>query len=110
MLSSLPSELPAMVGVLPFFHIYGMNVIMNLGLLRCATGATLPRFDLEAFLIVLQEWPIPLAHIVPPSAVALAKHPPVESLRSPQREMAVLRRRAVRRRTRRQGRRSGAGH
>jgi acyl-CoA synthetase (AMP-forming)/AMP-acid ligase II len=71
-------NLPALVGVLPFFHIYGMTVIMNLGLRRRATVVTLPRFDLEAFLKVLQDWPIPLVHIVPPIAVALAKHPAVD--------------------------------
>jgi acyl-CoA synthetase (AMP-forming)/AMP-acid ligase II len=71
-------DLRAFVGVLPFFHIYGMVVIMNLALLRRATSVTLPRFDLEAFLRVLQEWPIALAHIVPPIAVALAKHPVVD--------------------------------
>jgi len=72
-------DLRAFVGVLPFFHIYGMVVIMNLALLRRATSVTLPRFDLEAFLRVLQEWPIALAHIVPPIAVALAKHPVVDN-------------------------------
>jgi acyl-CoA synthetase (AMP-forming)/AMP-acid ligase II len=71
-------ELRAFVGVLPFFHIYGMVVIMNLALLRRATSVTLPRFDLETFLRVLQDWPIALAHIVPPIAVALAKHPIVD--------------------------------
>lgn len=71
-------DLPALVGVLPFFHIYGMTVIMNLGLLRRATVVTLPRFELDAFLTVLQDWPIPLVHIVPPIAVALAKHPAVD--------------------------------
>ena len=72
-------ELRAFVGVLPFFHIYGMVVIMNLALLRRATSVTLPRFELEAFLRVLQDWPIALAHIVPPIAVALAKHPIVDN-------------------------------
>ncbi|MCC7181290.1 MAG: AMP-binding protein [Acidobacteria bacterium] len=72
------AELRAMVGVLPFFHIYGMVVVMNLGLLRGATCVTLQKFDLEAFLRILQDWPIDLAHIVPPIAVALAKHPVVE--------------------------------
>ena len=74
-------DLRAFVGVLPFFHIYGMVVIMNLALLRRATSVTLPRFDLEAFLRVLQDWPIALAHIVPPIAVALAKHPMRRQLR-----------------------------
>ena len=39
---------------------------------------TLPRFELEAFLRMLQEWPIALAHVVPPIVVALAKHPSVD--------------------------------
>ena len=73
-----PRDLRAFVGVLPFFHIYGMVVIMNFGLMRGATIVTLPRFELESFLRVLQDWPIALAHIVPPVAVALAKHPVVD--------------------------------
>jgi acyl-CoA synthetase (AMP-forming)/AMP-acid ligase II len=71
-------ELSALIGVLPFFHIYGMTVIMNFGLMRGATIVTLPRFELESFPKVLQDWPIALAHIVPPIAVALAKHPAVD--------------------------------
>ena len=71
-------DLRALVGVLPFFHIYGMVVILNFGLMRGATVVTLPRFELEPFLKVLQDWPIALAQIVPPIAVALAKHPAVD--------------------------------
>jgi len=76
-------DLRAFVGVLPFFHIYGMVVIMNFALMRGATVVTLARFELEPFLKVLQEWPIALAHIVPPVAVALAKHPAVDNYRIP---------------------------
>jgi acyl-CoA synthetase (AMP-forming)/AMP-acid ligase II len=76
-------DLRAFVGVLPFFHIYGMVVIMNFALMRGATAVTMPRFELEPFLKVLQEWPIALAHIVPPMAVALAKHPAVDNYRFP---------------------------
>ena len=72
-------ELSAFVGVLPFFHIYGMTVIMNVGLMRGITIVTLPRFELESFLKVLQDWPIALAHVVPPIAVLLAKHPLVDA-------------------------------
>jgi acyl-CoA synthetase (AMP-forming)/AMP-acid ligase II len=72
-------ELRAFVAVLPFFHIYGMVVVLNLGLMRGATIVTLPRFELEPFLKVLQDWPIALAHVVPPIAVALAKHPVVDN-------------------------------
>jgi acyl-CoA synthetase (AMP-forming)/AMP-acid ligase II len=76
-------DLRAFVGVLPFFHIYGMVVILNFALMRGATVVTLPRFELEPFLKVLQEWPIALAHIVPPVAVALAKHPAVDNYHFP---------------------------
>ena len=38
-----------------------------------------PRFDLETFLRVLQDWQIALAHIVPPVAIALAKHPSIDN-------------------------------
>ena len=76
-------DLRAFVGVLPFFHIYGMVVIMNFALMRGATVVVMPRFDLELFLKVLQEWPVALAHIVPPVAVALAKHPLVDQYRFP---------------------------
>ena len=68
----------AFIAVLPLFHIYGMNVIMNFGLMRGATLVTLPRFELEPFLKALQDWPITVAHIVPPIAVVLAKHPAVD--------------------------------
>jgi len=72
-------DLSAFVGVLPLFHIYGMNVLMNFGILRGTTTVLLPRFELEAFLRVLQDWRIPIAHVAPPIAVALAKHPLVDN-------------------------------
>ena len=76
-------HMPAILGVLPFFHIYGMVVIMMLGLMRGATIVTLQKFEFEPFLRVLQDWPITMAHIVPPMAVALAKHPLVDRYRFP---------------------------
>ena len=36
------------IAVLPFFHIYGMTVLMNLPLRHGATVVVLPRFDLAA--------------------------------------------------------------
>jgi acyl-CoA synthetase (AMP-forming)/AMP-acid ligase II len=68
-----------LVGCLPFFHIYGQTVIMNQGLRAGATIVTVPRFDLEQFLDLIQEHSISRAYVVPPIALALAKHPAVES-------------------------------
>jgi acyl-CoA synthetase (AMP-forming)/AMP-acid ligase II len=73
----------ALLAVLPFFHIYAMMIILTVGLKRGATIVTLPRFDLETVLRVLQEWPIQIGHIVPPLAVALAKHPIVDRYQFP---------------------------
>ncbi len=73
------SEDEVVIGVLPFFHIYGMQVIMNLGLWRGATVVTMPRFDLEQFLSLIEEHKVTRAFVVPPIALALAKHPEVEN-------------------------------
>jgi acyl-CoA synthetase (AMP-forming)/AMP-acid ligase II len=66
------------IGVLPFFHIYGMTVIMNQALRTGATIVTMPRFDLEGFLGLVERHRVTKAHLVPPIILALAKHPLVE--------------------------------
>ena len=66
------------IAVLPFFHIYGLLVLMNLPLYRGATVVTMPRFDLAEFLRVLQDYRITRAWVVPPIVLALAKHPLVD--------------------------------
>jgi acyl-CoA synthetase (AMP-forming)/AMP-acid ligase II len=67
-----------MIGCLPFFHIYGMTVIMNQGLRAGATIVTMPRFDLVQFLDLIQQHAVTRAYVVPPIALALAKHPAVD--------------------------------
>jgi acyl-CoA synthetase (AMP-forming)/AMP-acid ligase II len=67
-----------LVGVLPFFHIYGMTVVMNLPLRRGATVVTMPKFDLDQFLAVLRDYRVTRAYVVPPIVLALAKHPAVD--------------------------------
>jgi len=72
------SERDTVLGVLPFFHIYGMVVIMNLSLHAGATVVTMPRFDLEQCLEILQNYRVTYAFVVPPIVLALAKSPLVE--------------------------------
>ncbi|GGM69649.1 4-coumarate--CoA ligase [Longimycelium tulufanense] len=67
------------LAVLPFFHIYGMQVTMNHALLNGATVITMPRFDLAEFLRVIAEYRTDRVYIAPPVAVALAKHPLVDN-------------------------------
>ncbi len=66
------------IGVLPFFHIYGMVVVMNMTLVTGATIITMPRFDLVQFLELIQKYRITRTNLVPPILVALAKHPLVD--------------------------------
>ena len=66
------------MAVLPFFHIYGMTVLMNLSLRRRSTLVTMPRFELAGFLKAHAEYHVTWGFIAPPIAVALAKHPSVD--------------------------------
>jgi acyl-CoA synthetase (AMP-forming)/AMP-acid ligase II len=76
-------QTPALLGVLPFFHIYGMVILVMHGLMRGSTIVTMPKFEFEPFLKVLQDWPIVTAHIVPPIVVGLGKHPAVDNYKFP---------------------------
>lgn len=71
-----PGEVAA--GFLPFFHIYGMTVLMNVHLAGGGAVVTMPRFDLAQFLQISQDHKARRMWIVPPVALALAKHPLVD--------------------------------
>ncbi|HEX9775190.1 MAG TPA: 4-coumarate--CoA ligase family protein [Actinomycetota bacterium] len=77
-LSDLVIGEEVLIAVLPFFHIFGMQVVMNGGLRTGGTVVTLPRFDLEQFLSAIQEHKVTRAYLVPPIILALAKHPLVD--------------------------------
>jgi acyl-CoA synthetase (AMP-forming)/AMP-acid ligase II len=66
------------IAVLPFFHIYGLTVLMNQGLQWGGTVVSLPRFELEQFLRTIQDQKITRAFVAPPIVLALAKHPLVD--------------------------------
>ena len=70
-----PSEYERVIAVLPFYHIYGLTVLLNISLHRGDTIITMPRFDLEQFLQLMQRHSITRAYLVPPIVLALAKHP-----------------------------------
>lgn len=67
-----------LIAVLPLFHIYGMQVTLNLALHEGATVVTMPRFDLEALLGLVQRYRVTRVDIVPPIVLALAKQPIVD--------------------------------
>ncbi len=66
------------LAVLPFFHIYGMTVLLNAALYNRASLVTMPKFELPEFLRIVAEQRCTYVFVAPPVAVALAKHPLVE--------------------------------
>lgn len=72
-----------LVCLLPLFHIYGLVVVLNMGLHSGATIVTMPRFELEPFLETLQKYDVTMAHLVPPIVLALTKHPVVDNYKLP---------------------------
>ncbi|MDI9915570.1 4-coumarate--CoA ligase family protein [Rhodococcus sp. IEGM 1379] len=66
------------LAILPFFHIYGMTVLLNAALHARATLLVMPKFDLAEFLDNIQKYQVTYTFIAPPVAVALAKHPLVD--------------------------------
>ena len=61
--------------VLPFFHIYGMTVLMNAGLALGTTGVVMMRFDLEQMLDLVGKHGITHLFLVPPALLAMANVP-----------------------------------
>jgi acyl-CoA synthetase (AMP-forming)/AMP-acid ligase II len=65
------------VAFLPFFHIYGLEVVCMLGLWSGATIVVMPKFDLDCYLDLVERHRATMLHVVPPVVVALAKHPSI---------------------------------
>jgi acyl-CoA synthetase (AMP-forming)/AMP-acid ligase II len=80
-------ETDTLICVLPLFHIYGLVVVLNMGLYTGATIVTMPRFELEAFLKAARDYNVSLAHIVPPIVLGLSKHPIVDQYKLPKLRM-----------------------
>jgi acyl-CoA synthetase (AMP-forming)/AMP-acid ligase II len=72
------SENEVILAFLPFFHIYGMTVIMNLGLYSGAKLVCMQRFELEPCLQAVQDYRVTRFFLVPPIVVLLAKHPAID--------------------------------
>ncbi len=67
------------IAIMPFFHIYGMTVLLNAVLHARARLVMMGSFDLEEFLANIANHKVTVAYIAPPVAVALAKHPLVDA-------------------------------
>ncbi|OCH94583.1 phenylacetyl-CoA ligase [Obba rivulosa] len=63
------------LGVLPFYHIYGLVVIMHGALFSGMTLVVIPKFNFTEMLKSVQRYRINHMKIVPPMVVLLCKHP-----------------------------------
>ena len=66
------------LAALPFFHIYGMQVLMNGLLMRGLTIVAMRRFDLADALTLVEQHHITRFFAVPPMVLALARQPMVD--------------------------------
>ena len=71
------TEKDTMVCVVPMYHLYGLHVVVNLGLSQGATIVTLPRYDLREFLRTLERYEVTVAPLVPPLVLELSRVPEV---------------------------------
>jgi len=75
-LSNEPGE--TALAVLPFFHIFGMQVLMNALLAEGVTVITLPRFDMAQVLSLIERHRVSHLYCVPPIVLGLARSPLVD--------------------------------
>ena len=78
-LLDLRQEGTSLVGVLPFFHIYGMVVVLYSSLCSGCKTVTMSRFEPELFLSCIEKHKVNVGHLVPPLILFLAKHPLVDN-------------------------------
>jgi acyl-CoA synthetase (AMP-forming)/AMP-acid ligase II len=67
-----------MVCVVPMYHLYGLHVVVNLGLSPGAAIVILPRYDLGQFLRTLERYGVTVAPLVPPLVLELSRAPEVD--------------------------------
>ena len=60
---------------LPFYHIYGLQILMNLGLAVGATQVVMARFDPEQTLALVQRHRVTGLFVVPPALLVLSNLP-----------------------------------
>ncbi|KAF7564050.1 hypothetical protein G7046_g80 [Stylonectria norvegica] len=65
----------AQLGVLPFFHIYGLAVVLNVTLVTGAKCVLMSKFDLAKACQLIQDNSLTFIYVPPPIILALGKHP-----------------------------------
>ncbi len=66
------------IGILPFFHVYGMTAVMNLSIMQAFEMVLLPKFDPETTLKTIQKEKPTLFPGAPTIYIALLNHPDIQ--------------------------------
>ncbi|KAL8900865.1 MAG: hypothetical protein Q9207_005489 [Kuettlingeria erythrocarpa] len=67
-----------LLAFLPFYHIYGLTCLIHNAIYNGLTLVVMPKFDIERFCAIVQQFRITFAYIVPPVVLLLSKHPVVD--------------------------------
>ncbi|MFN3477444.1 MAG: long-chain-fatty-acid--CoA ligase, partial [Candidatus Methylomirabilales bacterium] len=67
-----------LLGVLPFFHVYGLSICLNLGIMLASTIVLLPRFQAQEVLKAIKKYRVTLFPGVPAMYAAINHHPGVK--------------------------------
>jgi len=67
-------ERDVVIAAVPLFHIFGLQVALNLPLRAGATVVILPRFEIDSFVRAVRDYGVTRAELVPPMLRALATH------------------------------------
>ncbi|KAJ7269564.1 AMP binding protein [Mycena rebaudengoi] len=68
-----------MIGILPFYHIYGIANLITSGLFAGIPVVIQIRFDPVQFCANIEKYKVSFAFVVPPILVVLARHPAVDN-------------------------------
>jgi len=66
------------LNVLPYFHIYALNLLMSGAISLGATQVAMPRFDMVEYCTLVERHRVTLCFIVPPIVLGLAASPEVD--------------------------------
>ncbi|CAO3624147.1 unnamed protein product [Cunninghamella blakesleeana] len=67
------------LGVLPFFHIFGLSVVIHYSIFLGIPIVVVSKFELTHFLETVQKQKVTFSCLVPPILVLLAKHPLIDN-------------------------------
>ena len=71
-----------LIGFLPFFHMFGLQVLLNVGLCFGVKLVVMPKFNGQEYVQLILEHKATVLHMVPPVATGLANNPKLPPLPS----------------------------